>query len=135
MCKTYEELYERTAFIRERLAKQEWADWEFPQIDRAKIIREINERMTRYANMKDFSERSMKMEAYKERMKEEYKELKGKYERLHKLLVRFDSKTLDFTLNCPIELLRKQSALMGDYLYVLEMRGFIEDIDLYEDDK
>lgn len=128
--------------IQERLAKQTWKLADFPQIDRAAIIRNINERMTRYANMADFSEcgsakaeeRREKMEGYKERLKIEYKELKEKYEKLHKILVRFDSKTLDFTLNCPIELLRKQAAIMGDYLYVLEMRGCIEDVD-YEEEK
>lgn len=46
---TYDELMKKTEFIRERLAKQDWALRDYPQIDREKIIREINERMTRYA--------------------------------------------------------------------------------------
>ena len=53
---TYEELYKATAFIRERMAQQDWAEYAFPQIDRERIIREINERMIRYRNMSDFSE-------------------------------------------------------------------------------
>ena len=70
------------------------------------------------------------MEGYKERMKQEYKEVKARYEKLHNLLVRFDSETLDFELNCPIALLRKQASVMGEYLYILEMRGCIEGVDV-----
>lgn len=70
------------------------------------------------------------MEDYKLRMINEYKELKGKYDRLHRMLVKYDAGKLDFTPTCPIDLLRKQASIMGQYLYVLETRAVIEDINL-----
>lgn len=70
------------------------------------------------------------MESYKFRMINEYRELKEKYDKLHKMLVKYDAGKLDFILTCPIDLLRKQASLMGQYLYVLETRAVIEDVDL-----
>lgn len=67
---------------------------------------------------------------YKERMKNEYRELKERYDKLHKMLIRHDAGTLDFTLTCPIPLLRDQAAVMGRYLYILETRAEIEGVDL-----
>lgn len=70
------------------------------------------------------------MDDYKIRMAEEYRQLKEKYDRLHKMLVRYDAGTLDFTPSCPIQLLRDQAAAMGKYLYILEVRAQIEKVDL-----
>ena len=70
------------------------------------------------------------MEDYKLRMVNEYKELKGKYDRLHRMLVKYDAGKLDFTPTCPIDLLRKQASIMGQYLYVLETRAVIERVSL-----
>lgn len=70
------------------------------------------------------------MEDYKLRMINEYKELKGKYDRLHRMLVKYDAGKLDFTPTCPIDLLRKQASIMGQYLYVLETRSLIEGVNL-----
>lgn len=67
---------------------------------------------------------------YKERMKNEYVELKDKYDKLHKMLVKYDAGKLDFTLNCPVQLLRDQAAAMGKYLYILEVRAEIEGVEL-----
>ena len=67
---------------------------------------------------------------YKERMKNEYTELKGKYDKLHRMLVKYDAGKLDFTPTCPIELLREQAATMGKYLYILETRALIEEVEL-----
>ena len=55
---------------------------------------------------------------YKERMRNEYIELKDKYDKLHRMLVKYDAGKLDFTPTCPIELLREQAATMGKYLYL-----------------
>lgn len=52
----YDEIMRTVEFVRERLAKQDWAYEEYPQIDRDKVIRDINERMARYREMADFSE-------------------------------------------------------------------------------
>lgn len=70
------------------------------------------------------------MPDYKDRMKAEYKELKGKYERLHRIIIKAKAKTLDFELSCPVELLEDQAAAMGKYLYILEVRAEIEGVEL-----
>ena len=67
---------------------------------------------------------------YKERMKIEYAELKDKYDKLHCMLVKFDAGKLEFTPTCPIELLREQASVMGKYLYILETRALIENVEL-----
>lgn len=71
----------------------------------------------------------MKMD-YKERMRNEYIELKDKYDKLHRMLVKYDAGKLDFTPSCPIQLLRDQAATMGKYLYILETRAMIEEVEL-----
>ena len=67
---------------------------------------------------------------YKDRMRNEYIELKDKYDKLHRMLVKYDAGKLDFTPTCPIELLREQASMMGKYLYILETRALIEEIEL-----
>ena len=67
---------------------------------------------------------------YKDRMRNEYIELKDKYDKLHRMLVKYDAGKLDFTPTCPIELLREQAATMGKYLYILETRALIEEVEL-----
>ena len=69
---------------------------------------------------------------YKLRMIEEYKQLKDRYDKLHRMIVKHDAHVLDFKLNCDIELLKTQASLMGQYLYILEVRAEIEHIDLYK---
>ena len=68
------------------------------------------------------------MEDYKLRMLSEYKDLKDKYDKLHNILVKYDAGNLDFTPTCPIDLLRRQENVMGQYLYILETRAVIEDV-------
>ena len=70
---------------------------------------------------------------YKERMVVEYKELEDKLTKLHKMLVKYDAGKLEFTPTCPIDLLREQASVMGRYLYILEVRALIEDVDLFRD--
>lgn len=70
------------------------------------------------------------MDDYKQRMADEYAALKDKYTKLHKMLVKYDAGKLDFELNCPVDLLRRQAKAMGEYLYVLEIRAEIEDVSL-----
>lgn len=67
---------------------------------------------------------------YKDRMKVEYTQLKDKYDKLHKMLVKYDAGKLGFTPTCPIELLREQASVMGRYLYILEVRAVIEEVEL-----
>ena len=67
---------------------------------------------------------------YKDRMRNEYIELKDKYDKMHRMLVKYDAGKLDFTPTCSIELLREQASTMGKYLYILEMRALIEEVEL-----
>ena len=72
------------------------------------------------------------MEDYKLRMVNEYTELKNRYKKLHKMLVKYDAGKLEFALNCPIEMLREQALTMGRYLYILEERAVIEGVELHD---
>ena len=67
---------------------------------------------------------------WKERFVHEYKELEERYNKLHKMLIKYEAGTLDFTPNCSLELLKEQKRYMGEYLRILEIRSEIEDIDL-----
>ena len=67
---------------------------------------------------------------WKERVVQEYKELEERYNKLHKMLIKYEAGTLDFTPNCSLELLKEQKRYMGEYLRILEIRSEIEDIDL-----
>lgn len=67
---------------------------------------------------------------YKARFAAEYWQTKIRYDKLHNMLVSYDAETLDFKPTCDINLLRHQASMMGRYLYDLEVRAKIEDIDL-----
>ena len=67
---------------------------------------------------------------YKERFLAEYLQTKIRYEKLHKLIVRYHAGTLDFELSNPIELLEDQAKYMGQYLFILEVRAENEKINL-----
>ena len=72
----------------------------------------------------------MNSEDYKERFKAEYYQTKIRYEKLHRMIVKYDARTLDFELSCDIDMHRKQARAMGEYLYCLEVRAEIEKIEL-----
>lgn len=72
----------------------------------------------------------MNSEDYKERFKAEYYQTKIRYDKLHKMLVKYEARTLDFELSCPPEILEKQACYMGNYLRTLEVRAEIEKIEL-----
>ena len=67
---------------------------------------------------------------YKNRMKAEYLQTKIRYDKLHKMIVKYESNTLDFEPSCSLDLLKKQASAMGQYLYELECRAEIEGIEL-----
>lgn len=67
---------------------------------------------------------------YKDRFKAEYYQTKIRYEKLHKMLIRVEAKTLDFQPTCDIEMLEDQAYYMGNYLKQLEIRAEIEKIEL-----
>lgn len=68
--------------------------------------------------------------AYVSRMIAEYHELKDKYTKLHRMLVKHKAGTLDFEPTCPIELLEHQADVMSEYLHILEVRAEIENVEL-----
>lgn len=67
---------------------------------------------------------------YKERFKGEYYQVKERYERLRKMVVRYQAGTLNFEPKCDLELLKSQLSAMRDYIYILEVRAQIEGIEL-----
>lgn len=72
----------------------------------------------------------MESEDYKERFKAEYYQTKIRYDKLHKLIIKMEAGTLDFTPSCSLEILKKQASHMGNYLYILEVRAEIEQVEL-----
>ncbi len=82
--------------------------------------------------MKDLKEtiELMNSEDYQERFKAEYYQTKIRYDKLHKMMVKYEAQTLNFELKCSVELLNEQAYYMGKYLRVLELRAEIEKIDL-----
>ena len=65
---------------------------------------------------------------YKVRLVAEYVQTKIRYEKLHNMIVKYDANKLDFEPMCPIDILRKQKSLMGEYLYLLDVRMLMEDV-------
>ena len=69
---------------------------------------------------------------YKQRFINEYVELKDRYNKLHKMLIKYDAGKLEFTPTCPINILREQEFTMLKYLNILETRAIIEDVEFKE---
>lgn len=67
---------------------------------------------------------------YKVRFAAEYWQTKIRYDKLHDIITSYDAGTLNFELTCNISNLRAQARCMSQYLYELEVRAKIEDIDL-----
>lgn len=67
---------------------------------------------------------------YKARFAAEYWQTKIRYDKLHDIITSYDAGTLNFELTCNISNLKAQARCMGQYLYELEVRAKIEDIDL-----
>ena len=71
------------------------------------------------------------MEGYKERMKQEYRELMDRADKLDTMLENFHEGRLDFEPTCPIKLLEAQYAAMLTYACILERRAEIEGVELH----
>ena len=76
----------------------------------------------------------MESDDYRKRFLAEYHQTRIRYEKLHRMCVKYEAGTLDFTPKCPIDLLKEQKKHMGLYLNRLEVRAEIEGIDLYDFD-
>jgi len=72
----------------------------------------------------------MQSDDYGERFRAEYWQTKIRYEKLHRVCIRLEAGTLDFSPVCSPEILRKQEQQMLDYLRTLEIRAEIEEIDI-----
>ena len=82
---------------------------------------------------------SMGSENYKERFKAEYQQTKIRYEKLKKFTTAIEAakmtqyegfKVEEPKHDCPLELLREQQNIMGNYLHILELRAVIEGVEL-----
>ena len=72
----------------------------------------------------------MTSEDYKERFKAEYLQTKIRYNKLHRMTIKYEANKLNFTPSCSLELLNEQKRHMGMYLHCLEARAEIEGIEL-----
>lgn len=79
--------------------------------------------------LKDTAE-MMNSPDYKERFKAEYYQTKIRYDKLHKMVIKYEAGKLDFTPDCSLELLKDQKKAMGHYLYCMEVRAVYEGIEL-----
>ena len=67
---------------------------------------------------------------YEGRFKAEYYQTKIRYDKLHKMTIKYEAGTLDFDPMSPLELLNTQKRAMGEYLHALEVRAELEGITL-----
>lgn len=74
----------------------------------------------------------MNSEDYKERFIAEYYQTKIRYDKLHKMIVKLEANKLDFEPATGIEILKQQAKYMGNYLYILEVRAEIENINIIQ---
>lgn len=79
--------------------------------------------------LKDTTE-FMNSSEYKDRFVAEYYQTKIRYNKLHKMVIKYEAGTLDFEPSCSLELLTQQASYMGQYLKCLELRAEIENINL-----
>lgn len=70
------------------------------------------------------------MEAYKQMMIIEYRELKERADKLATMLDKWDKGTLDFTPTCSRYLLENQLETMKNYVGILQTRAKLEGVDL-----
>lgn len=72
----------------------------------------------------------MNSEHWENRFLAEYRQTKIRYERLHRMIIKYYAGTLGFEPNCSISLLEDQARAMGQYLKIMEIRAEIEGIDV-----
>lgn len=72
----------------------------------------------------------MTSENWKDRFVAEYRQVKIRYEKLHKLIIKREAGKLDFETPIPLESWEEQAYHMGRYLYELEKQAAIHGIEL-----
>ena len=75
----------------------------------------------------------MQSSDYKDRFKAEFWQTKIRYNKLHRMVVKYEANTLDFTPTTPLNILKKQLHYMGMYLYVQELRAQLEGVELFKE--
>ena len=70
-------------------------------------------------------EEEVKNGTYKQRMINEYNELKERTDKLGFMLVKESQGDLEFELSCPVSLLKVQYSAMNSYLNILKVRAEI----------
>lgn len=80
----------------------------------------------------DFTVDLMRSDDYKDRFKAEYWQTKKRYDKLHRMVIKYEAGTLDFIPNCPLDLLKEQRDTMRKYLNQLEIRAELEGIELFD---
>ena len=66
----------------------------------------------------------------KERFKAEYQQVKIRYDKLNRMLIKMEAGTLDFTPVCTKAILMEQKRYMGEYIRCLSVRAEMEGIEL-----
>ena len=72
----------------------------------------------------------MNSDDYKERFKAEYWQTKIRYEKLHRMIIKYEAGTLHPIPDTDIRIFKDQAGAMGNYLYALEVRAELEGIEL-----
>lgn len=72
----------------------------------------------------------MESKDYKERFRAEYYQAKIRYDKLYKMVVKFEAGHLEFRPSCDIDFYKQQLEAMREYLYALEVRAELEGIEL-----
>ena len=76
----------------------------------------------------------MTSDDYKNRFIAEYAQAKIRYEKLKNFCNRIEAAQITRTEapkhDCPLDLLREQQRIMGQYLHIMEIRAIIEEVDL-----
>lgn len=67
---------------------------------------------------------------HEDRFKAEYYQTKTRYNRLHRMVIKYEAGTLDFEPMCSMSILVNQKRAMGEYLHYLEVRAEMEGIEL-----
>ena len=73
----------------------------------------------------------MKSDDFKKRFKAEYYQLEIRCEKLADMIEKYKEGKLNFKPSTPIEILEEQLKHMREYLWILEERSFMEEINLF----
>ena len=70
------------------------------------------------------------MEEWKIRFRKEYYGLRERFQKLDRMINRYEKGQIEFQPKCSVDLLKSQRSIMWNYLRILEQRAKIEEIKL-----